>query len=159
MAQFLGLIYALFLLLSLFGKNTKQILFMQTISFLFKTIHYYLLGGLSGFVTSFISMIRNLIFYRIKENYIISICFIFVYILIGIITFNTFFSLLPVIATIVYTIIINYNNPKYLRYGMFLTSITWLIYNIYINSYSGIFIQIVMIITNIVTIIKLDKKK
>ncbi len=159
MAQFLGLIYALFLLLSLFGKNTKQILFMQTISFLFKTIHYYLLGGLSGFVTSFISMIRNLIFYRIKENYIISICFIFVYILIGIITFNTFFSLLPVIATIVYTIIINYNNPKYLRYGMFLTSITWLIYNIYINSYSGIFIQIVMIITNIVAIIKLDKKK
>lgn len=159
MAQFLGLIYALFLLLSLFGKNTKQILFMQTISFLFKTIHYYLLGGLSGFVTSFISMIRNLVFYRIKENYIISICFIFVYILIGIITFNTFFSLLPVIATIVYTIIINYNNPKYLRYGMFLTSITWLIYNIYINSYSGIFIQIVMIITNIVAIIKLDKKK
>jgi len=64
MAQFLGLIYALFLLLSLFGKNTKQILFMQTISFLFKTIHYYLLGGLSGFVTSFISMIRNLIFFQ-----------------------------------------------------------------------------------------------
>ena len=159
MAQFLGLIYALFLLFSLFGKNTKQILFMQTISFFFKSIHYYLLGGLSGFITSFISMLRNLIFYKIKESYIISIFFIAIYILIGILTFNNIYSILPVIATIAYTLIINYDNPKYLRLGMFFTSVTWLIYNIYVNSYSGIIIQIIMIITNIIAIIKLDKNK
>lgn len=134
MAQLLGLFYALFLFFSILGKNTKQILLMQTISFLFKSFHYYLLGGISGFVTSFISMLRNIIFYRIKENYILTIIFILIYLIIGIVTYNSFYSLLPVIATIVYTLIINYDNPKYLRLGMLFTSITWLIYNIYIIS-------------------------
>jgi len=159
MAQTLGFIYALFLILSIFGKSTKQILLLQTISFFFKTIHYYLLGGISGFLTSLISMIRNLIFYKIKESRIWTILFIVIYIIIGIVTLKHIYTLLPVIATITYTLIINYNNPKYLRYGIFLTSLTWLIYNIYINSYSGIIIQTIMIISNIIAIIKLDKKQ
>jgi len=65
MGQLLGFVYALFLIICNFGKTTKHILFMQTIAFFFKTLHYYLLGGISGFLTSLISMIRNLIFYKI----------------------------------------------------------------------------------------------
>ena len=158
MGQILGFIYALFLILSNFGKSTKQILFLQTISFFFKTLHYYLLGGISGFLTSLISMIRNIIFYKIKESKIWIVFFIIIYIIIGIITLKSIYTLLPVFATIIYTLIINYNNPKYLRYGIFITSLTWLIYNIYIISYSGIIIQIIMLISNIIAIIKLDKK-
>jgi len=158
MGQILGFIYALFLILSNFGKTTKQILFLQTISFFFKTIHYYLLGGISGFLTSLVSMIRNLIFYKIKESKIWTILFITIYLIIGFITLKSFYTLLPVFATITYTLIINYNNPKYLRYEMFITSLAWLIYNLYIISYSGITIQIIMIISNIIAIIKLDKK-
>lgn len=158
MAQILGFIYALFLIISNFRKTAKQILLFQTISFFFKTLHYYLLGGISGFLTSFISMIRNIIFYKIKESKIWTIFFIIIYIIIGILTLKSFYTLLPVIATITYTLIINYDNPKYLRYGMFLTSLTWLIYNIYIISYSGIIIQLIMLISNIIAIIKLDKK-
>jgi len=159
MAQILGFIYALFLILSNFGKTTKQILLMQTISFFFKTIHYYLLDGISGFLTSLISMMRNLIFYKIKSNKLWTTLFILIYITIGILTFKNIITLLPVFATIIYTLIINYNNPKYLRYGMSITSISWLIYNFYIISYSGIIIQIIMLISNITAIISLDKKQ
>lgn len=158
MAQFLGLIYAIFLILSNYGKTTKQILYLQTISFLFKAIHYYLLGGISGFLTSLISMIRNIIIYKTK-NKTLTIIFIIIYIIIGIITLKSIFTILPVIATITYTIIITKNNPKYLRYGTLITSITWLIYNIYIMSYSTIVLQTIMIISNIIAIIKLDKKQ
>ena len=159
MGQLLGFVYALFLIISNFGKTTKHILFMQTIAFFFKTLHYYLLGGISGFLTSLISMIRNLIFYKINESKLWTTLFILIYLIIGIITLKDIYTLLPVLATITYTIVINYNNPKYLRYGIFITSLTWLIYNIYIISYSGIIIQIVMIISNIIAIIKLDKKR
>lgn len=159
MGQILGFIYALFLILSIFGKSTKQILLLQTISFSFKAIHYYLLGGISGFLTSLISMIRNIIFYKIKENKIWTSFFIIMYLVIGIITFKSIFTFLPVLATITYTIIINYNNPKYLRYGTLITNLTWLLYNAYIISYSGIIVQIIMIILGIIAIIKLDKKQ
>ena len=156
MAQIIGFIYALFLMISNFGKTAKHILMLQTISFFFKSFHYYLLGGLSGFLTSVISMIRNLLFYKIKSK-IWTIIFIIIYVIIGIFTYSSIFTIFPVLATIIYTLIINYNNPKYLRYGMFLTSLTWLIYNIYIFSYSGIITQVIMIISNIIAIIKLDK--
>lgn len=159
MAQFLGFLYMIFLMISNFGKNTKQILLMQTISFFFKTLHYYLLGGISGFLTSLISMIRNLIFYKIKTNKIWTVTFIIAYLIIGIITFKSIYSLLPVFATITYTLIINQGKPKYLRYGMIITSISWLIYNIYISSYSGVILQAVTLITSIIAIINLDKKK
>lgn len=159
MGQILGFIYAFFLFLSIFGKTSRKILIMQTFSFFFKGLHYLLLGGLSGFLTSFVSMIRNLIFYKLKSNRYWTILFVIIFLLIGIFTYDTFFSLMPVIATIIYTLIINYNNPTYLRYGMLLTSLTWLIYNIYVVSYSGIMIQIILLISNVIAIIKLDKKK
>lgn len=158
MAQFLGFIYALFLILSNFRKTSKQILLFQTISFFFKALHYYLLGGMSGFLTSLISMIRNIIFYKIKESKIWTFLFIIIFLIIAILTYNNPYTLLPVFATIIYTLIINYDNPTYLRYGMFITSTSWLIYNIYIFSYSGMLIQTIMIISNIIAIIKLDKK-
>ena len=159
MGQMLGYIYAVFLIMSNFGKKSSQILLLQTISFLFKSFHYYLLGGVSGFLSSFVSMIRNLLFYKIKSNFLWTIIFIIIYFIIGFITYKNVYTLLPLLATTIYTIIINYDNPCYLRMGMFVTSITWLIYNFYIVSYSGIIIQIVMLIMNAIAIFKLDKKR
>lgn len=159
MGQFLGFIYAIFLIISNWGKTTRQILLLQTFAFFFKSIHYYLLGGISGFLTSIVSMIRNLIFFKIKSNKIWTILCIIIYLIIGIFTYQTIYSALPVLATIIYTIIINKDKASLLRWGMFITSIIWLTYNIYINSYSGIIIQIIILISNIWAIIKLDKKE
>ena len=132
---------------------------LQTISFFFKSVHYYLLGGFSGFLTSIISMVRNLIFYKVKSNKIWTSLFILIYIIIGIITYSTLGSLLPVLATIIYTLIINKNKASYLRWGMLITSVVWLAYNVYILSYSGIITQVVVLISNVSAIIKLDKRE
>ena len=48
---------------------------------------------------------------------------------------------------------------KYLRLSSLFTSFIWLIYNIYLISYGGILTQIILIISNISAMIKLDKKK
>lgn len=159
MGQLLGFFYALFLILSSWGKNVKQILVMQTISFIFKGFHYYLLGGLSGFLTSVISAIRNLIFYKLKKSKILSVIFILLYLIIGFVTYQDVFSLIPVLATIFYTIIINKNKENYLRIGLLITSLLWLIYNIYLLSYSGIIVQIINLFSSVLAMIKLDKRK
>lgn len=158
MAQMLGFIYAFFLLLSSWGRYKNQILILQTLAFFFKGLHYYLLGGLSGFLTSLISMLRNLLFTKLKSHYLWTIFFITLYVIIGIFTYQNFGSILPVLATIIYTIIINKNKASLLRWGLFVTSFIWLIYNVYILSYSGIITQIIILISNIIAIIKLDKK-
>ena len=109
-------------------------------------------------MTSIVSMIRNIIFTKIKSNKMWTIIFILIYLVIGFLTYTTFGTLLPIIATIFYTIIVNKNNPSYLRWGMFITSVIWLLYNIYIISYGGIITQVVILVSNIIAIIKLDKK-
>lgn len=159
MGQLLGFFYALFLILSSWGKSVKQILVMQTISFIFKGFHYYLLGGLSGFLTSIISAIRNLIFYKLKKSTVLSVIFILLYLIIGFATYQDVFSLIPVLATIFYTIIINKNKENYLRLGLLITSFLWLIYNIYLLSYSGIIVQIINLFSSVLAMIKLDKRK
>ena len=158
MAQFLGFIYALFLIISNFGKTAKKILLIQTMAFFFKSIHYYLLGGVSGFLTSLVSMIRNLLFSKKACNLIWTIIFITIFIGIAVISYKGVYTLFPVLATIIYTIIINYEKPKYLRVGMLITSMSWLLYNIYVESWAGTVIQIILLISNITAIIKLDKK-
>ena len=158
MAQILGFFYALFLIISNFKKTSGQILIFQTISFSFKSIHYLLLGGMSGFWSSNVSMIRNLLFYKIKSNKIYMFIFIIIYFLLGLVTYNDLGSVLPMMASIFYTVIVNTNKPKYLRGGMIINCLIWLIYNIYIISYAGIMIQVVMIIMTVISMVKLDKK-
>ncbi len=155
MGQILGFIYALFLILSNFGEKRTKILVLQTISFLFKAMHYLLLGGLSGFVTSIISSIRNIVFCKYKSK-ILTIIFIIIYIIVTIFTYNKIYSIIPAFATVFYTIIIN-KGTYCIKLGIFITAFSWLVYNICIFSISGIIIQIVIIIVNIISI-TLDKK-
>jgi len=155
MAQILGFIYALFLLLGNFGKTRGQILLLQTISFFFKALHYLFLSGFSGFLVSLVSMIRNIIFFKLKITFVWTIIFVLIYLLMGIYSYENIFSTLPVLATIIYTLAVNKNNLLYLRIGLIITSIVWLTYNIYIVSYSGIIIQIITLISNVFLVKKL----
>ncbi|MBQ9011951.1 MAG: excinuclease ABC subunit UvrC [Bacilli bacterium] len=158
MAHALGFVYTLFLILANFRKKFSQILIFQTISFFFKGLHYLLLGGLSGFWSSNISMVRNLIFSKTKNNKFFLFLFIFVYVVFGILSYNDFCSILPLFASVFYTVIISFKKPKYLRSGMIINCLLWLIYNIYILSIAGIITQFLVIVMTFISIIKLDKR-
>ena len=158
MGQLMGFVYMFFLIFSYFQKYAKGLLLYQSLAFLFKGIHYFLIGGLSGAVTSIISCLRNLVFTKVKSK-VLMILFIILYIIIGYFTFTNLFSLLPVLATILYSFFVYIKNPKYLRISSLFTSFIWLTYNIYLFSYSGIITQVILIISNISAMIKLDKKE
>ena len=159
MAQLLGFFYALFLMIGNFKKTSGQILIFQMISFFFKAVHYLLLGGLSGFYSSVISMMRNLIFFKVKKNLYLMVIFLILYFVMGIFTYKDIGSIIPSLASIFYTIVINTSDPGLLRKGMVVNCLLWFFYNIYIVSIAGIFIQIIMICSTIMAILKLDKNK
>ena len=158
MGQLMGFIYMFFLIFSYFQKYASKLLLYQSLAFLFKGFHYFLIGGLSGALTSFVSFIRNLLFTKVKSKFLI-IFFIILYLLIGYFTFTDIFSVFPVGATIFYSFFVYIKNPKYLRLSSLFTSFIWLIYNIYLVSYAGILTQLILIISSFLAIIKLDKKK
>ena len=61
--QFIGAIGYGLLGYSYFKKEKKQILYIQIISYIFFTIHYYLLNGITGAVCNFIGLFALLSIY------------------------------------------------------------------------------------------------
>ena len=158
MGQLIGFIYMFFLIYSYFQKTANKLLLYQSLAFLFKGIHYFLIGGMSGAITSVISFIRNLFFTKVSSK-LLMLFFIILYLIIGFITYNGFFSILPVAATIFYSFFVYIKNLKYLRISNLFISFIWLSYNIYLLSYAGILVQLILIISSVFSIIYLDKKK
>ena len=66
--QFIGSIGYTTLAISYFKEEKNKILFMQIISYIMFTIHYYLLAGITGAICNFIGLISLVIIY-IFEKY------------------------------------------------------------------------------------------
>ena len=158
--QLIGLLAFLVLVLSFYKKETDKILTYQVTSNFAYTIHYLLLGALSGAFCSLISMIRNLVYIKLKKyKMIIGILFIIAYLTICILFYEDIFSLLPFLANSSYLMTIIFNKKKILLIGAIISSICWIIYSIHVLSYVSIITESILILSNIIQLIKLRKVK
>lgn len=139
-------------------KKKKTILFIQIIQITLSVISNIVLGGYTGAIINAISCIRDILCYKdklgTKEKIIIII------LAIGLtITFNnlSLIGLLPLIATIVYISFMNTKNVVKFKFLVIFSMIMWLVYDLYIKSYtSGIF-DFLSIAANIIAIYQLQK--
>lgn len=160
--QAIGLIGFAFVILSFWFKEKKQIIFMQIIANIFLSIHYYLLGAMSGGIICLITVIRNIFLYDKKDKKTIifyGIIFSIIFIFVGMLMYNGFVSLIPTIATIFYTYLLLKDDPNDIRIGNVLVSIMWMIYNIFVSSYIGIINEAILAITNVAAFHKYKKVK
>ena len=131
---------------------------------------YALLGAWAGFAMTFISMLRNMIFLIdeqkngksniiTKKDILILFVLCFTSILFSIITYNGFFSLFSLTATILYTVsvwqkdIIIY---KALGIPVFIFD---MIYNISVGSYVGALLEFILVFNSIFGFVSEIKNK
>ena len=155
--QLIGLIAFCILVLSFYKKEPATILTYQITANFAYSVHYFLLGGLTGAFISFINIIRNIAFIKSKTKILVPI-FIILYLTVTIIFYEDIYSLLPMIATTVYLIFMPLNKKKYLLIGEIISASLWLLYSIFVLSYSGIITESILIISNTIQLIKLIKK-
>jgi hypothetical protein len=156
--QLIGLLAFCILVLSFYKKDTKTILVYQTTSNLIYFIHYLLLGGLTGAFISLMSVIRNIVFIKTKSKIIIPI-FILLYLIITIIFYESIYSILPMIANSCYLIFITFNTKKHLLIGEVMSATLWVIYSIFVLSYTEIITESILIVSNVIQLIRLRNKK
>lgn len=161
-AQIIGVIAICLWLISLQCKKKKDILIFQTVASLFYSLQYILLFAFSAALIDFTSAIRNIVFYfEEKKNNKISkstlIIFITIAILIGTLTFYSWFSILPIIATLIYIYSLWQDNLKLTRYIFLLSDFIWLIHNLFAGAYVCVIGNILQIIFGIVAIIRFRK--
>lgn len=163
LVQGIGAIGYSALALSYYKKKKEQILFMQIIAYIFFTIHYYLLNGITGAICNLIGLVALIVIY-IFEKYnlgnklFISIACMLAIFVINIITFQNSFSIFPIIASIVVIISFLDKNEDNIRVIGVIAALCWLIYAIAYKSYVAIVFEIVTLISVLIAYIKNSKE-
>ena len=143
-----------------FQKKKKKILFMQIIQIALSIISNLVLGGYTGAIINAVSCIRDILCYKEKIHNKEKIILIILAVGLSLV-FNNIggIGLLPVIATVIYIIFMDIKDVVKFKYLIIFSMIMWLVYDLYIMSYtSGIF-DIMSVIANIIGIYQIKRKK
>lgn len=141
-------------------KNKKQIIFMQIIQVALAVISNLVLGGYVGAIVNFINLIRNIICYKDKLD--IKGIIIITILSIGLsLYFNNLgiVGLFPLVASTAYLWFMNIKEVTKFKVMIILTTILWLIYDIFIRSYTAALFDAATIITNFFTVYILLRRK
>ena len=161
--QFIGAIGYGTLALSYFKKNKKEILFMEIIAYIFFTIHYYLLNGITGAICNLIglfALISIYLFdkYKLKNKYLVSIFFVIILLIINIMNFQNIYSIFPMIASTIVIISFLSNDENKIRIVGVISAICWLIYAIVYKSYIAIIFEVITLINVFLALFRNIKK-
>jgi hypothetical protein len=144
--------------------NTKKgVLIIQTVSTSFTCLSYLFLGASAGLVLNFVCIIRNFIYYFLKDgsraNRISAYSLAVIMVILGAISWQGWYSLLMIAALPINTVFLSYGKPQLLRKSILLTSSLIFIYDIFVFSMGGLANESLAIISSIVGIARFAKGK
>ncbi len=85
----------------IFLKNNKLIYWISLVSFIW-SIHFFLMWLMVGAFINFMDIFKNYLAVKFKKNKNIMFLFIILYIIIWILTYQNIYSILPIIASILW---------------------------------------------------------
>jgi hypothetical protein len=141
-------------------KSKKKIIFYQSIEIGLYVASNMILGGYTGAIINILSLVRNILCYKDQlgknEKIVISILSIILSIL-----FNNLglIGYLPLLASLIYLWLMNIKAVTKFKILTIVIMIMWLIYDFKIKSYVSATFDFLTVITNIVGIYQLKKKK
>lgn len=160
--QIIGLIGTGFYFLSYQFKDSKTLFKIQFVSYAFYTVHFLLLGAVTGAACYAVDLLKcyflssNNDKYR-EKKFCIIICVL--QILVGIITWNGYVSLLPMTANVALTIgNYTYDENKIRYTGLLINSPLWLIHNALVGSLAGVIDEIITMASIILSLLRFRRK-
>ena len=156
----IALMASIIMVYSGYLKQKKKILYVQTIQIGLSVFSNIVLGGITGAIINAISCVRNILCYKEKLNNISKIILIVLATILSL-YFNNLgnIGLLPLISTITYILLMNIKNVIKFKYLIIFTMILWFFYDLYIKSYTSACFDAMCIITNMGSIIQMNKQK
>ncbi len=163
-SQLLVIIATFSIAITYVSKSKKKILIYFIIYNLFYGIHYLLLNAYTGFFMNLVSIGRNVFFFynnkRNKENGIMILIVLYsIIIALGIYSYQDFYSLISMSASLLSTYSIWQNDIEKYRYIAIIVSIEFIIYGIHINSIFAIITEIFLLFVEIIGVYLNRKKK
>ena len=163
-AQIIGFIALTFMCLSYQKNNKKDFLFIQILANIFYGIQYFLLKAFSALVSSIVSILKTYVFYKYeKDTKKISLFMLLLFeiliIFLGIIAYQSFYSIIPIFIACIYTYGTWQKNLKITYSIGIIASILWIFYNFIVGAYVAIFGSFIELSSSIIGIIRLNTSK
>lgn len=113
-------------------KNKNKILAAQCVQFTLMGVSHYLLGGMGGVIATVVSILRNLVFFKCKPSVLLKIIFVVLSVVLslGTVTLNPI-TWLPILATSLFTWVIDSEDIIKFKNVMILTVCMWFVYDAY----------------------------
>ncbi len=156
----IALIASIFMVIAGLLNDRRQILVVQIIQMTLFIISNVVLGGYTAVVVNAISIVRNIVAYKGKLTNNVSY-FLLVLTTIFTLIFNNHFiiGLLPLVGTIVFTLSLNNKNITKLKLALSFSMLMWLIFDLYIKSFSSALFDFLSMAAGIMTIYQIKNKK
>ncbi len=158
--QALGVIGIIASVLSFQCKKHGKLLFLRTANEFFFGIQYFLLGAYTGMAMNLIGCVRNLIFVDMvkknKNTIPARIAFSVLFLAGTLITWSGMKSILIGAAKVISTFAYGSSNTFVVRIMVFITSSSWLAYNLMVKSYAGCVCEMLTLCSIIAGIIRID---
>lgn len=163
-AQVIGAIALIILMLSFQKNNKETLLKYQIFSSLLYAIQYIFLKAYTGSMMNLTCMIRNCIFRKYdKENKKVPIIWLVfvvaIIITLSLITFDGWISLLPMIGVISYSVALWGGKLKIVRIAEVFSCILFIIYNIKVLAITGLIATVIEMLAAMIAMYKFDIKK
>ncbi len=157
----ISFIAAIFMAISCTVKNRKTIFYLQALNCLVLAVASLFFGSYAGITTLLISTVRNIIVAHDKYTKPVMYIFLILTVLLGVFANNRGFTgLLPVIATVQYTLCLNLFKGLFLtRISIFVNTALWVTYSFIIRDFSTACMDSISLITVTVAIFTMIFKK
>ena len=158
--QGLGLVGLLFGILAFQSNKHKDIVLLKLLNEFFFAAQYIFLGAYTGAAMNLISCVRNYIYCRSVEAGKPTGKWVFLFsviiIAVGIVTWSSAWSLIPILAKLLTTTAYGMKDPKKVRYLTLPSSIGWLFYNWLYHSAGGVINEVFTTASILVAIARFD---
>lgn len=172
-AQTIGVFAMAFNIWSYQQKQQRYIIALQLLGSALFTVHFFMLGAYMGGLLNAIGIVRAVVFLckdKLKsEHFLWLIGFILVYFVCYALTFtlfgkaftlpNAIVEILPVVGMTATTIAFGCKTAKATRLLGFISSPSWLVYNVVSLSIGAICCEVISIVSIFVGFLRLDRKK
>lgn len=140
-------------------RDNNKILKALVVATIISAISYILLNAYTGMAMCLVALIRNLLFWKNKKSTRNLIIITMLTIICSTFTFNSYFCLFNIIATIIYTYALWQKNTKVYKLLGIIVNGLMIIYNAYIKSIFGVILITASFISSIIGYLVEIKKR
>lgn len=162
-AQIVGICALILSTLSFQLKTRKQILIAQIFTVVMFSLHFAMLGAVTGAAMNATSIVRNIVFYNRDKKFfsgnIWVAIFVAVNIIVGAIFWQDWTSLLCISAMAINTVSMSLKDPQHVRAVMLASSPFFLVYSILTYSVGGTVNELIAGTSGVIALIRYRKKE